>query len=69
MISNRIWKNEDQACTHDGKKKEQEKKSETYPMCFPPPALLFHEPSIDCITISATESGSTHDAPLKATAN
>lgn len=50
-------------------KRKNEKKSETYPMCFPPPALLFHEPSIDCITINATESGSTHDAPLKATAN
>jgi hypothetical protein len=38
-------------------------------MCFPPPAFLFHEPSIDCITINGMESGSTQDAPLKATAN
>lgn len=38
-------------------------------MCFPPPAFLFHEPNIACITIRAMESGSVQDAPLKATAN
>nr|GMD49865.1 40S ribosomal protein S19-1 [Ipomoea batatas] len=38
-------------------------------MCFPPPAPLFHDPNMDCITIRATESGSVQDAPSKATAN
>ena len=38
-------------------------------MCFPPPAFLFQEPSIDCMTINAIESGSVQDAPLNATAN
>jgi hypothetical protein len=51
------------------KERRNRKTRGTDPMCFPPPAFLFHEPSIDCITINATESGSTQDAPLKATAN
>lgn len=41
----------------------------TNPMCFPPPELLLHDPSICCMTIKAMESGSVHDAPLNATAN
>lgn len=33
------------------------------------PEFLFHEPSICCMIMSGSESGSVQDAPLKATAN
>ncbi|KAF7845607.1 putative mitochondrial-processing peptidase subunit beta [Senna tora] len=40
-----------------------------YPICFPPPAVLFQEPNIACMTMREIESGSAQDAPSKATAN
>lgn len=43
--------------------------NQTHPVCFPPPAFLFHEPNIACMTIRGMESGSVQDAPLKAIAN
>lgn len=50
--------------TYKGKNKE-----DTNPICLPAPVDLFHDPSIACMTINATESGSVHDTPLNATAN
>lgn len=59
----------DMKLRYEGYKGHSEEGGKIYPICFPPPALLFQEPNIACMTIRAMESGSVQDAPLKAIAN